>query len=167
MNVPDEDFLVCRRKLLMFFGARRCGDRAEDLASEVLVRVLRRIELGDSIDNVGAFSIAVARNVWLEELRTLDKDRRSEPIDPNRASVQPGVVPQAELQDACLQQSLAQLSKEEQILVRRFYWEGLTSVDLAAGLGTSANAVIIRIFRIRQKLKKFVEACMEGKEIHV
>ena len=64
-----------------------------------------------------------------------------------------------ELADA-INRFLSTLSKEDRFLFVRRYWYADPVADLAAMTGSSANRISVRLFRIKEKLKK--ELMKEG-----
>ena len=55
---------------------------------------------------------------------------------------------------AVINQFLASLSREDRCLFVRRYFYADTVTELAAQTGNSANRVSVRLFRLRNKLKK-------------
>src|SRR3989442_15431706 len=75
MRVSDErisdaePFVEYWDRIVVYFSVIRCAPAAEDLASEVITRVLSAIDAGEMIRDVGAYMYAVARNVRFEDFR--------------------------------------------------------------------------------------------------
>lgn len=161
MPAPQSDPLdLCRGKLIAFFLAKRCGDRgadAADLAGESIKRVLERVRAGEEIDNVAAYCLGVARMVWLETRRA----QRMEQIDNSVGIVERASGPSANPWFDCLEACLRDLPAPERNLLRAFYWDHRTSVEISSALTISPAAVLIRIHRIRRKLRKRIERRME------
>ncbi len=123
---------------------------AEDVLAETLLVVWRRI---DDVPTGGElpWCYAVARNHLANAARSA---RRRDNLVARIIRLDPPSAAEAapELPDPQLHEALATLRPEDQELLRLSAWEGLTPAEIAAVLGTSANAVSIRLHRARQKL---------------
>ena len=155
---------LCRRKLNQFFLARGAGHQSEDLASETIVRVLGKARSGEAIDNIFAFALGVARLVLFEFFR---KNSASGTVDADinqltLTTPEPDSV--LEQRHVCLEKCLLKLSLSQRGLLRGSYWDDVSSKGLASGLNTSANAVLIRLHKIRKELKRCLEQCMDEME---
>ncbi len=138
-------------RLVVYFSVRRCAPAAEDLASEVITRVLTAINAGEAIRDVGAYMYGVARNVRFEYFR--DKFEKHEEIlvDPPVNPAQP-----SELDATALSECLEELFPESRQLLLEFYAEGKNKRNraaLAARLKIGSNALYIRASRLRQKVR--------------
>jgi DNA-directed RNA polymerase specialized sigma24 family protein len=165
-EAAGQRYELLRRRLILFFAARHCQSN-EDLADITLDRTASRIAAGLILDvSLESFTLGIARNVAREQWKkpahsTLDWDRF-------HASKLPTPHPASE----CLELCLRQLPTGSRITVERFYSEqGATKIQarqsLAAQLGIDANALRVRMHRIRQKLEKCIlecEGCNESQE---
>jgi RNA polymerase sigma factor (sigma-70 family) len=142
------------QRLVVYFTVRGCAPTAEDLASEVITRVLSRMNAGETVRDVGAYVYGVARHVRSEYLR--DKFERHEEIlvDP------PAIVStEHELDASWLTECLEALFPESRQLLLEFYAEGKNKRNraaLAARLNIGTNALYIRASRLRRKVKDCV-----------
>src|SRR5215813_2559377 len=68
-----EKYEILRCKLVKFFEWRACAVLAVDLADGTIDRVARRIEEGEQVQNVSNYAYGVARMVYLENLRELNR----------------------------------------------------------------------------------------------
>jgi DNA-directed RNA polymerase specialized sigma24 family protein len=159
------EFEALRRRLVGFFEWRG-APWPEELADEVLDRLMRRLEEGEAVGNVAAFASGVARRLLLE----LHRGPRvvplgnlgAEPAAPGPPPEPPWAEAEAQL-DACL----ARLPAEHrEILLAYYRGEGAERIaarqDLAHRLGVSANGLRVRVFRLRQRL----EACVRERLRH-
>jgi len=160
-----EGYLEIRRRLVRFFDGKNCH-AADDLADEVLNRVARRLEEEGAITGVAPaqYCYIVGKFVLHERLRhreqnyvALDEARQS----PHNAGTDVEPAPTSEELLASLDLCLEKLRPEDHELILDYYGgEQQTKIArrkaLAARLGLSMNALLIRACRIRSKL----EACM-------
>lgn len=161
---------LVRRKLLIFFAARRCSGPAEDFADETLDRAARRIAEGVDLDpSPESFILGVARNVLREQWKKVVVMRTPEDWD-RVAAPQPEQQPDEDGAAACLEQCLAKLAPQSRQWIERFYehssgGEKIASRKrLAAELGIDTNALRVRMHRIRAVLEKCIRACLAGNE---
>jgi DNA-directed RNA polymerase specialized sigma24 family protein len=153
-----------RRKLVKFFEWRGCAF-TEELADDTINRIARNLEGGEQIRNFTAYCVGIARNVFLENLRTRKREEAFQSM-PN-----PSVARADELdrRRECLERCLRALPASDLHLIVEYYQhDNRTRIaqrrDLAARLGIPLNALRIRTHRIRVQLEGCVEQCMQEGE---
>jgi len=160
---------IMRRKLTEFFEAR--GTEAPpDYADETINRVARRITEGEEIKDLNSYFYGVARLVWLEFLRSRDKESTPLELAPNPIAVNTAEV-EAERREkeqrlTCLESCLSKLPPANRNLIVEYYREeqGLkidTRKRQAAMLNTTINGLRLRASRIRADLAKCVHGCVQ------
>jgi DNA-directed RNA polymerase specialized sigma24 family protein len=172
MSVLDEDperagerYEILRRKLMKFFEWRG-STTAEELADETINRLVRKIEEGEAIRDLSAYSGGMARLVWLEALKEQERARGS--LEALRASSQ--YTSQTGSQRIeCFELCLEGLPLENRALILDYYRAEKSSKiklrkQLAEKLGTPINALRIRAHRIRQQLERCVTDCLRKSE---
>lgn len=155
-TVAGEKYERLRRALLKFFSWHQIPE-ADSSVDETLDRIARRLDAGQPIDDVPVFAYGVARMVRLE------RQRRSAAIHTASdellfAQAAPPQREDVELQDACLQRCLAELSpKDRDLIVTYYVGTGRERIEgrarLAAALGLSDNALRHRAQRLRERLR--------------
>jgi DNA-directed RNA polymerase specialized sigma24 family protein len=172
---PDREqagarYEAVRARLLRFYTWR--GARApEELADEAFDRVSRRLAEGEVIRtaDVGRYFLGVARNVLRE---AWDRDRRrgtAEALDdlgPLRVAAPAGRADAGDAALLCLDRCLEALAPETRNLVLHYYdLQGAMQTrhrqELAAKLGIGANALRLRLHRLRARLEDCVRECLE------
>ena len=123
---------------------------ADDVVSDTLLVCWRRLD--DVPDDAAlAWTLGVAR-------RCLANDRRGARRQANvghRLAAQPIAPPDAADETDLvtdLHAALAELPDTDREIVLLWAWEGLPPRDIAVALGLSANAVSIRLHRVKQRL---------------
>ena len=165
-----QKYEIMRRKLTEFFEAR--GTEAPpDYADETINRVARRITEGEEIKDLNSYFYGVARLVWLEFLRSRDKESTPLELAPNPIAVNTAEV-EAERREkeqrlTCLESCLSKLSPANRNLIVEYYREeqGLkidTRRRQAAMLNTTINGLRLRASRIRADLAKCVHGCVQA-----
>ena len=151
-------------KLRRFFLSRgvRTEDEALDLVQETLLRVLQRVSRGDHpLDSPEAFSLGVAKNVFLEYCRRVQRANKHEGLS--------GVLELAGTEDP-LSDALASSRKlivrkalellparMRALLVRRFV-EEVPSRTIAREEGITTDAVDMRVYRAKRELRKRMDS---------
>jgi RNA polymerase sigma factor (sigma-70 family) len=156
-----------RRRLVKFFEWR--GARfPEDLGDETLDRVMKRLGEGERIRAADplTYCYGVARNVLRE---AWERDaRHAGPPDAERladAAPPPADAAESERRLGCLERCLAQVTPETRRLVVTYYQDrGVTRIRrrqaLADALGIGANALRLRMHRLRSDLEACVKRCV-------
>jgi len=137
------------RQRLHFYFRHRSFDDADDLADEVIIRVIRRIRDGACVEKeaVSSFCYGVARLVALERWKT-QAPARQIPMD---AVETPAPVRHDADTAILVEQFLNQLPADERAVIHDYYWDDRR--ELAKRLGVTPNALRIRIFRITSFLR--------------
>ncbi len=165
-------YLEMRRRLAGYFDRKNCAS-PDDLADETLNRVARRLEeQGTIVDSSPPhFCYVTARFVFLESIRSADRNERSlEDVLSARGS-SPGIAAPADPASehrqtllTCLDGCLQTLTPADRELILAYYsGERRAKIErrreLAARLDLSMNALAIRAARIRDRLERCVAGC--------
>lgn len=160
-----EKYLRLRMNLVRFFEGRGAGERADEAADEVCNRLARKIEAGETFENVNQYAYGVARMVALELHKTL---RRQEILHEYAA---PEIASPDETEEErlkCLSRCLAELPADNRRLIIAYYrGERREKIEnrqkLADELGIPNNALRNRAVRLRDKLEACIEKCTRRK----
>ncbi len=157
-----ERYLEMRRRLHAWFDRKSCL-HPEALADETLNRVARRLaQVGAITDAAPAqYCYITANYVWRESLRqpqftTLPESEMAEAVADTTVR---------EARFDCLESCLARLTAAERELVLRYYTGAERAKiaqrqSLAVELGVTANALSLRVFRLRARLESCVKDCL-------
>lgn len=156
---------IIRRKLVRFFEWRAI-ESADDHADETINRVARRIDEGQTIENLKSYFYGVARMVFMEALK--ERERAPIALDDAPASLAqkaPEYV-EPEPQDLCFDLCMASLSDYNRTLITEYYREERRAkielrLELADRLQIPLNALRIRAHRIRLSLEKCITNCLQ------
>lgn len=146
--VADEVFEPLQR----YLRRRARHDQAEDILSDVMLTVWRRLD--DLPDRalpwcygIASRTLANARRSQSRHLRLIER-LESEPsprTEPDHAETGP---------DPELAEALSRLSAEDREVLRLWAWEQLEPREIAVVLDTSVNAATLRLSRARTRLAK-------------
>jgi DNA-directed RNA polymerase specialized sigma24 family protein len=166
---PDragEKYEALRESLVKFLDWR--GARSpEELVDEAFNRVARKLEEGETIQDVPSYCHGVARLVFLQSL----EHPRNRTVELDEAQPIAAPEPEPEIVDTrreCLAHCLHELPADSRQLITEYYRsERRAKVDLraalAARLGIPLNALRSRAQRIRDKLEQCVMRCCRKK----
>lgn len=162
-DTAGREYERIRTRLIRVFCARGCVN-AEELADETIDRVTRKLETlletyeGEPVP----YFLAVARNVFLENSRA----PRFQEL-PMRLAKNERESDEKESHYQCLEKCLANLPAGQRQLVLEYY-EGSrrAKIDkrkqLVELLGTTSQALRVRVLRLRLTLQKCVLSCVEN-----
>lgn len=166
--VASEKYLQIRKNLVRFFEGRGFFD-AETYADEVLNRVTKKIDMGESFENIGSYVYGVARFLILE-LRKKSVKEENYLIQQPTSTAPQNQIEQEETsaQLNCLNKCLRHLSEENRQLIITYYQgEKRDKIEnrqrLAEKLGIPQNALRSRAVRLREKLESCMSGCLKRK----
>ncbi len=131
-----------------YVGRRVIADEAQDVFADVLLTIWRRIDDVPE-ENPLPWCYGVARRTLANYRRGEQRRRRLLERLASEPSPAPAAEPDA---DPELSAALATLSANDQELLRLWAWEQLEPREIALVLGTTANAVSLRLTRAKKKL---------------
>jgi len=148
-----EKYEFIRHGLLRYFESHRCMP-AEECVDETIDRVARRVAAGEQIRSAdpGRYFYGVAKHVCLEwRKRQLVLQQVNEP----KVSFDP--LPSLPL--SCLTCCLSTLPSRDREVFEAYYLE--PRAELAARLGVTPNALRLRVFKEKQKLRACIGRCVD------
>ena len=159
-----------RRKLIEFFEARGSHSPA-DHADETINRVARKLEEGESVQELDAYFYGVARLLFKETLRGHGK----EPIALDLAPALPVAADDEEHEHRrqeeerrlqCFETCLSNLPTASRVLIVEYYREEKAAKieqrkRQASALNMSLNALRLRACRIRTELGDCIATCLD------
>ncbi len=162
-NSAGEKYERMRYKLVKYFEWRRATSPDVE-ADETINRVARKINEGAEIHNLNAYFYGVARLVFVESLKTKEREREALSKEPQQLLTPTEDDETATKVRDCLDDCILSLSGENRELIMAYYlYESKRKIasrkDLAARLGIPLNALRIRAHRIRLTLEACVTKC--------
>jgi len=129
---------------------------AEDVLQQVFLRLLRRGQTAEPLDNQESYLRRAAINLSLDVIRNR-RDDQSVPLDDAPSLPSAHGQNQSELQDS-LRRALATLSGRAAEVFALRYFEGYKNQEIARMLGISQVQVAVLLFRTRQQLQKEIKS---------
>ncbi len=135
------------------YALRLTGDRAraEDVVQETLLRAWRHPEVTADVDrSARAWLFTVARNMIIDERRSARFRNETDVPDPGEVADSVGSGTSRDDVDTALDRillstALGQLSEEHRAVVRRAYYQGWTTAQIAADLQIPEGTVKSRL----------------------
>jgi DNA-directed RNA polymerase specialized sigma24 family protein len=157
---------LIRRKLVRFFEWRAIAS-ADERADETINRVARRIDEGEAIENLRSYFYGVARMVFMEALKELERAPVAIDDAPQVLRHRTPEVIDSDDRLVCLDQCLDSLPVENRKLIVDYYQEERRAKielrqELADRLNIPLNALRIRAHRIRHTLEQCINRCLEA-----
>lgn len=144
-------------------------DLAEDCAQEALLRAWQRLESGERIDTLEAWSVTVALNCCRSQLRRTTSDRRkAERLMSERATT-PGAVSGAPARATTIEDDdvrfavLALPRRQREVVVLRYLLD-MDVAAIAASVGRSEGAVKNALHHARSTLARSLSETTESTE---
>jgi RNA polymerase sigma factor (sigma-70 family) len=169
-DVAGQIYVQLRHDLAKIFTWNRCSD-PEGLTDEVFDRVSRKVhQLRQTFSgDPRLFFYGVARNLIKEESKKIRAQVSLEQIDLAAANESaqndnhPGMM-----RSDCLELCLQKISSDKRELVLDYYAkEKQAKIDhraeIARRFGMSVEVLRVRIYRIRSKLERCIESCLDVK----
>ncbi|MEM6988849.1 MAG: sigma-70 family RNA polymerase sigma factor [Myxococcota bacterium] len=143
-----------------FFRTKVDAD-AEDLVQKAFMACLTRV---DAIESFRAYLFGSARMVLLKHLR--ERYTRAKYAELAQLSIRDMTTPGHRLADrqehALLLEAMQSLSLDAQVCIELFYWEEMSTAEIAAVLEVAPGTVKARLSRARAKLRDELTARMDA-----
>lgn len=164
-----DEYEVLRLKLVSVLKWKGCRETlADSLADTVLDRVAIKLESGEEIHNLKAYSLEVMRFVWLEHLRKV----KDEPFDGDELpeiAVHGEFIGEPDIRLICLRVCMNEVVRDdgERRLIIGYYDTdpGEKNKDHRKGLaerfGLSMTSLKVKACRIRARLETCINKCVE------
>jgi DNA-directed RNA polymerase specialized sigma24 family protein len=157
-----------RRTLVRFFEWRG-APFPDEHTDDALDRVARRLAEGVEIKNIGSYCYTIARLIVLERRKGPDARRAAiESIGDTPQADEMSETAEQESRLSCLDQCLRRLPLESRELIVEYYRDDKRRrIDcrraLAERLGLRPEALANRAQRLRDKLERCMNGCLEDK----
>lgn len=163
LPVEFEELLISHQRSLLYYIKSLVSNHheGEDLLQKVNLILWQKRANFEAGSNFRAWSFSIARLEVLNQLRRQRRDQRVFSDRPNHESL-PVFEPAAGMKDeallGALKDCLGRLSSQDQELLFVRYATDRPLKEYAENLGRSPGTLKARLFRIREHLKKSIEA---------
>ena len=164
-----ERFKSIRARMIFFFEKRNCID-PEELADATLERVVKRLCGGAKVSDLERYSYGVAKKIFLEYLRKKDAtvaffdDQKYRSYSTSGGGEDDAVIRERQL--TCLEECMARLKEQDRTMLMEYYqFNGRLKLEqrrkMAERMNISRETLALRIFHLKQKLRKCVSERLE------
>ena len=148
--------LLMQRYTSQVYGAAMRLMRNEDDAAEVtqlaFIQAYKQLDSWRG-ESFGAWVTIIANNIALRMLEKV-KRRQTDPLDENTDSPDETYDEEHEQRLQSLEQAVDNLPEQDRQIIRWHYYDGVPLADIALRTGQTENNIKVRMFRIRERLKK-------------
>ena len=127
-------------------------ENAQEVTQMAFIQAYKQLDSWRG-ENFGAWVTIIANHMALRMLEK-EKRRQTEPLDENVDALDESYDEQKEQQLQALETALAQLPEADRQIIQWHYYENIPLQTIARRLGQTENNVKVRMFRIRERLKK-------------
>lgn len=147
---------LMKRYSSQVYGAALRLTKNEEHAAEVtqmaFIQAYRQLDSWRS-ENFGAWVTIIANHIALR-LMEKEKRRQTVPLDENTDPPEELYDEQKEGRLQCLEEAVRQLPEQDHFIIERHYYQNISLAEIASQLGQTENNIKVRLFRIRERLKK-------------
>ena len=129
-------------------------DNAQEVTQMAFIQAYRQLDCWRG-ENFGAWVTIIANHI---ALRMLEKEKNMEPLDENTDPPDESYDEQKELQLQAMEAAIAQLPEADRQIIQWHYYENLPLQTIAQQLGQTENNIKVRMYRIRERIKKKMQS---------
>lgn len=131
-------------------------DEAQEVTQMAFIQAYRQLDSWRG-ENFGAWVTIIANHIALRMLEK-EKRRQTDPLDENTDAPDETYDEQKEQQLQAMEAAIAQLPEADRQLIQWHYYENLPLQTIAQRLGLTENNIKVRMFRIRERIKKRMQS---------
>jgi len=127
-------------------------DNAQEVTQMAFIQAYKQLDSWRG-ENFGAWVTIIANHIALRLLEK-EKRRQTEPLDDNTDAPDETYDEQKEQRLQSLESALTQLPDADRQIIQWHYYEDIPLQIIAQRLGQTENNIKVRMYRIRERLKK-------------
>lgn len=129
-------------------------DEAQEVTQQAFIQAYRQLSSWRG-ENFGAWVSIIANHIGL---RILEKEKRRQqvPLDENTDLPDEPYDERKEERIRSLEQAVATLPEQDRYIIEEHYYGNVPLAEIARKLGQTENNIKVRMFRIRERLKKMI-----------
>lgn len=128
---------------------------AEEVTQLSLIKAYKNLHHWRGGSDLAPYLRVITHNQALDTLKSRQKERHSD-IDNQPFADDDGQTEHLALLDA-MDRAIARLTADEREIIELHYYQKLKVKDIAEQTGLSQSNILVRLHRIREKLKNFIE----------
>jgi len=130
-------------------------ENAQEVTQMAFIRAYKQLDTWRG-ENFAAWVTIIANHLALRMLEK-EKRRQTETLDDNRDLPDETYDEQREQQLQAMEKAIEQLPEADQQIILWHYYENIPLQTIAERIGQTGNNIKVRLFRIRERLKKKIE----------
>ena len=131
-------------------------DDAQEVTQMAFIQAYRQLDSWRG-ENFGAWVTIIANHIALRMLEK-EKRRQMEPLDENTDPPNEEYDEQRELQLQFLEKAITQLPEIDRQIIQWHYYEDIPLQTIAQRLRQTENNIKVRMYRIRERIKKQMQS---------
>ena len=131
-------------------------ENAQEVTQMAFIQAYRHLDSWRG-ENFGAWVTIIANHIALRMLEK-EKRRQTDPLDENTDPPNEEYDEQKELQLQAMEAAIAQLPEADRQIIQWHYYENLPLQTIAQQLGQTENNIKVRMYRIRERIKKKMQS---------
>lgn len=131
-------------------------ENAQEVTQMAFIQAYRQLDSWRG-ENFGAWVTIIANHIALRLLEK-EKRRQAEVLDENVDAPDETYDEQKEQQLQAMEAAIAQLPEADRQLIQWHYYESIPLQTIAQRLGQTENNIKVRMFRIRERIKKRMQS---------
>ncbi len=131
-------------------------ENAQEVTQMAFIQAFRQLDNWRG-ENFGVWVTIIANHIALR-LMEKEKRRQTDPLDENIDPPNEEYNEQRELQLQALEKAITQLPEADRQIIQWHYYESISLQTIAQRLGQTENNIKVRIFRIRERIKKKMQS---------
>jgi DNA-directed RNA polymerase specialized sigma24 family protein len=169
-TLAAEKYELLRYKLVNLLTWRGCSQSdADDLADLTLDRVATKIAEGEKVENIAAYAGSVARFIWLEHGRKKREDAVGDDLPEMAVDPDIDILKDRDSRLDCLRDCMTETipSPTDRAIIIGYYDTDTNEKNkharkrLAESLDLSIGALKVRACRLRDKLERCINDCVD------
>lgn len=130
-------------------------ENAQEVTQMAFIQAYRHLDSWRG-ENFGAWVTIIANHIALRMLEK-EKRRQTDPLDENIDPPDESYDEQKEQQLQAMEAAIAQLPEADRQLIQWHYYQSITLSTIAQRLGQTENNIKVRMYRIRERIKRKIE----------
>ena len=131
-------------------------ENAQEVTQMAFIQAYRHLDSWRG-ENFGAWVTIIANHIALRMLEK-EKRRQTDPLDENTDAPDESYDEQKEQQLQAMEAAIAQLPEADRQLIQWHYYENIPLQTIAQRVGQTENNIKVRMYRIRERIKKQMQS---------
>ena len=131
-------------------------ENAQEVTQMAFIQAYRHLDSWRG-ENFGAWVTIIANHIALRMLEK-EKRRQTDPLDENIDPPDESYDEQKEQQLQAMEAAIAQLPEADRQLIQWHYYQSIPLSTIAQRLGQTENNIKVRMYRIRERIKKKMQS---------